>query len=85
MWKNASQKEKQPVIAKELILWAKYNEDIKKWQKERDEQTFKEHSQRVEMVQRAIESGTSDQLIQAAEVYQSPRTAMYVYIYLSML
>ncbi len=85
MWKNASQKEKQPVIAKELILWAKYNEDIKKWRKERDEQTFKEHSQRVEMVQRAIESGTSDQLIQAAEVYQSPRTAMYVYIYLITL
>ena len=67
MWNNASDKVKRPFIIKELALRAKYNEEIAKWRKERDDRIAAERSQRESIVQRAIESGTSDQIIRDAE------------------
>jgi hypothetical protein len=67
MWNNASDKVKRPFIINELALRAKYNEEIAKWRKERDDRIAAERSQRESIVQRAIETGTSEQIIRDAE------------------
>jgi hypothetical protein len=66
MWKNATEKEKEPFINKEKILRAKYIHDVKKWRKVQDERIKAHQAMREEMVQRVINNGTSDKLIQEA-------------------
>lgn len=68
MWRSATDEEKKPFVEKELRLRAEYNESIKEWRKERDELVASERSHRETTVRDAIENGTSQQLIQAAEM-----------------
>mmetsp|Transcript_16953 Transcript_16953/g.24138 ORF Transcript_16953/g.24138 Transcript_16953/m.24138 type:complete len:373 (+) Transcript_16953:101-1219(+) len=67
MWRNASEEEKRPYVEKELKLRAEYNENAKKWRRERDEQQAKERMEREAAIQIAIDNGTSEELIQAAQ------------------
>ena len=75
MWRNASNEEKRPYIEKELKLRAEYNENAKKWRKERDEQEARERMEREAAIQMAIDNGTSQELIRAA---QSPAQSQSV-------
>jgi hypothetical protein len=68
IWREASEEEKRPFIEKELKLRAEYKEEIKAWRKERDGHLLNERRQRETMVQEAIESGTTDKLVEAAEL-----------------
>lgn len=67
MWKNSTEKEKQPFISNEKILREKYNDDADKWRKVRDERIKAHRAAREEMVQQAIDNGTSDELVQVAK------------------
>jgi len=76
MWKNATEKEKEPFINKEKILRAKYIHDVEKWRKARDERIKAHRAMREELVQHAIDNGTSDQLIQVADRCQISEAAL---------
>ena len=67
MWRNATDEEKQPFIDKELLLRDEYNEKTRQYKKEKHDRQVAERNDREAKVIEAIENGTCDELIQAAE------------------
>lgn len=76
MWKNATEEEKAPFVSKEKILRAQYNRDIERWRKVHNDRIKAHRAMREEIVHHAIESGTSDQLIEIAKQYQNSAAAL---------
>jgi hypothetical protein len=70
MWRNASAEEKRSFIQNESRLRAEYNEKISKWRKEKGNQLAEKINMREAAVRDAIDHGTVDSLVKAAEVSQ---------------
>jgi len=67
MWRNATDEEKKPFLDKELVVRRQYNEEIRAYKTEKKDQQTAERNNREAKVMDAIENGTCDQLMQAAE------------------
>jgi high mobility group protein B1 len=70
MWRNASTENKRYFIEKEARLRAEYNEDMSKWRKAKEDELAAKIRLREAAVRDAIDHGTVDSLVKAAEVSQ---------------
>jgi hypothetical protein len=74
MWRNASPEDKKVFVEKEERLRAEYNKTMKQWRKEKGDQIAEKIRLREAAVQDAIDHGTVDSLVKAAEVSQQTHT-----------
>jgi hypothetical protein len=70
MWRNASTEKKRYFIENEARLRAEYNENMSKWRKEKEDELASKIRLREAAVRDAIDHGTVDSLVKAAEVSQ---------------
>jgi hypothetical protein len=70
MWRNASAEDKRYFIQNEARLRAEYNDNMSKWRKAKEDELAAKIRLREAAVRDAIDHGTVDSLVKAAEVSQ---------------